>query len=1120
MRRATIAFVCVLVAIALTPPIAGAKKTRDRIPENRYVMDVPARPANPSEIQALIDQRYTSPPADTTVLGWWQFDSAVGGPDEQGWAKIDRTAELDSFFHVDGSGAAGPNCCPITPINGEKSMWCGRCLAEGDPYCSWAELPGYGNNWDQSLESQTLVCTTLTFSYTAVWESEPGYDLTYVQYWDGVQQDWMDLPVNGGTGYYDGVGGPLFESFVITPPDYATRLRFRFVSDTGWSDEDGLWDSNEGAFKVDDITVSCPDVGGSFDCFEDWEDEMCGQKGSNDMVWGAVPAPGFGIYAQLHPAMNVVQEDPCKFLNSHLWGFFDDPAITNYGCGGWWPQGAMPYGPDENGLYLWNQIWSPWIPNQGSGNQYELQFLTYRDLPLDNLQFYTFEIHAKDATTNCPYYWPTYRFVYYGDQKDWIRTTFEVGAFIPASTDSIRVVLDAIDLCKYWCGLYGTGSCHSHAPLFDQVRLVRIGVQGPQWSVRHIDLFNDNFPEDGDITCQSFARADMAIDMLPYSSPGIIPGDSAVVEVDDPSHVYTPIGETEEPDPSIPPQVYCWVRVGSHLCTPGHTPTSIQSPDNTRYPGDPMAGALRYPYLGSMTCGPWTYWKHQCDFVYSAGGGLVSDRYCIDLMDIYNGLHTVEDPAGNVGEFVPGDTIYYFFEAVPNDGPPSYWHRDKVFRMGQGASNTTLSWDEACHQPCEFMILPDSGRLPEGDILFVDDCDDRGGPAELYFDWVLATLWLMCIEGERLNAPFYATFSAYVDIFDVLGPSSFVGNSLASRVKDFQRQLIGDPEIVYQNILWNTGDLRHGLVGDGSPSNFGSGPEKSDDWTLLHLFMDNHPDNPGNAFFGDDLAEEWVTLTGPGAVTYRGNWMSFNLLSGDHVAWGEAPSPTVYGDLTESLYVVFDNLATPPAPPRSDYWVAFGGCPSINDFDVLAPSGPLCSEQVEYPSSGDAAILAQATANMAGSTARCVLSGHAFNYIRYEIPALDSPPHHVTLDHTEVMRDILIWLEKELIEPVPVGLDPLALTNRLHNAYPNPFNPTTTIRYTIKNRAHVSLKIYNVAGQLVRTVVDDTQTPKEGGFASEWDGSNDQGQPVSSGVYFYKLSTKGFSQTKKMVLLK
>jgi len=122
----------------------------------------------------------------------------------------------------------------------------------------------------------------------------------------------------------------------------------------------------------------------------------------------------------------------------------------------------------------------------------------------------------------------------------------------------------------------------------------------------------------------------------------------------------------------------------------------------------------------------------------------------------------------------------------------------------------------------------------------------------------------------------------------------------------------------------------------------------------------------------------------------------------------------------------------------------------------------------------------------------------------------------------DVDRDVLggelVWFENLI--PDPVGVDPVAFENRLDNAYPNPFNPATRIVYSIRERGHVTLRVYNAAGQLVRTLVDEIQTPREIGFAEEWNGTNDQGQTVSSGVYFYKLTSKGFSQTKKMVLLK
>ena len=92
------------------------------------------------------------------------------------------------------------------------------------------------------------------------------------------------------------------------------------------------------------------------------------------------------------------------------------------------------------------------------------------------------------------------------------------------------------------------------------------------------------------------------------------------------------------------------------------------------------------------------------------------------------------------------------------------------------------------------------------------------------------------------------------------------------------------------------------------------------------------------------------------------------------------------------------------------------------------------------------------------------------------------------------------------------------LTNRLDQNVPNPFNPTTAIRYVIAGDNQVNLTIYDVAGRRVRTLVNERQ--RADAYRVTWDGSNDTGQKVASGVYFYKLVAGKFSQTKKMVLLK
>ncbi len=83
---------------------------------------------------------------------------------------------------------------------------------------------------------------------------------------------------------------------------------------------------------------------------------------------------------------------------------------------------------------------------------------------------------------------------------------------------------------------------------------------------------------------------------------------------------------------------------------------------------------------------------------------------------------------------------------------------------------------------------------------------------------------------------------------------------------------------------------------------------------------------------------------------------------------------------------------------------------------------------------------------------------------------------------------------------------------------PNPFNPTTAIRYALPKSTDVELSVFNASGQKVRTLVSGVQAA---GFqTARWDGRNDRGETVTSGVYLYKLKSEGFEQTKKMTLVK
>ena len=89
---------------------------------------------------------------------------------------------------------------------------------------------------------------------------------------------------------------------------------------------------------------------------------------------------------------------------------------------------------------------------------------------------------------------------------------------------------------------------------------------------------------------------------------------------------------------------------------------------------------------------------------------------------------------------------------------------------------------------------------------------------------------------------------------------------------------------------------------------------------------------------------------------------------------------------------------------------------------------------------------------------------------------------------------------------------------KLHQNYPNPFNPITTINYDLPQQTHVNLMIYDILGREVVKLISE-EIPA-GYKTIIWDSRNNYGDPVSAGIYFYQIQTKGFVKTRKMVLLK
>ncbi len=113
--------------------------------------------------------------------------------------------------------------------------------------------------------------------------------------------------------------------------------------------------------------------------------------------------------------------------------------------------------------------------------------------------------------------------------------------------------------------------------------------------------------------------------------------------------------------------------------------------------------------------------------------------------------------------------------------------------------------------------------------------------------------------------------------------------------------------------------------------------------------------------------------------------------------------------------------------------------------------------------------------------------------------------------------------ESDIVE-VPftyTGLDAgnvIVAVTKLNGNYPNPFNPVTNIAYSIKEAGKVTLHVYNIKGQLVKTLVNDVR--ETGNYTVTWNGRDNTNKSVASGVYFYKMKAQNYNNTKKMILMK
>ncbi len=113
---------------------------------------------------------------------------------------------------------------------------------------------------------------------------------------------------------------------------------------------------------------------------------------------------------------------------------------------------------------------------------------------------------------------------------------------------------------------------------------------------------------------------------------------------------------------------------------------------------------------------------------------------------------------------------------------------------------------------------------------------------------------------------------------------------------------------------------------------------------------------------------------------------------------------------------------------------------------------------------------------------------------------------------------VVISAESGEVRSETIEAELAPLTVQLYQNFPNPFNPTTSIRYIVPHTSHVTLRIYAPSGHLIRTLVDGKKS--FGAHEATWDGMDNAGRPAASGIYVYRLQVGKVTQSKKMTLLK
>jgi hypothetical protein len=222
-------------------------------------------------------------------------------------------------------------------------------------------------------------------------------------------------------------------------------------------------------------------------------------------------------------------------------------------------------------------------------------------------------------------------------------------------------------------------------------------------------------------------------------------------------------------------------------------------------------------------------------------------------------------------------------------------------------------------------------------------------------------------------------------------------------------------------------------------------------------------------------------------------------------------------------------------PSRADYYAFGNGCPGVFTYTVLYATGGVGNRDW-WDYDGDKGVVSYAqVVNDAGSGSgnyRSVVDGYSYEHITTTFNEetdecvgdfsgiIDAAGNEIAaaLDWIFDGSPPTVCMDSCPTTGAPGVGGAAVLVNRLYQNEPNPFNPRTTIRFSVAAKGPVTLSIYDVSGRLVKTLVSTTMNP--GLHTIVWDGTDNAGHKAGSGIYWSQLRAGDYVSNKKMLLLK